>query len=112
MVALLLCEVLCCELRTGASLGGRALPLGALGVAESGAVPLGAEADGALALGTPFLCLQVVLLCPLCLHKLHLITVPTLLTLLVFGFSSSSLVLHFFFLPGILMCPGAFGFGL
>ena len=81
-------------------------------VAESGAVPLGAKADGALALGTPFLCLQVLLLCLLCLHKLHLITMPTLLTLLVFGFSSSSLVLHFFFLPGILMCLGAFGFGL
>ena len=60
----------------------------------------------------PFLFLQVALLWPTPLQVLHLITVPTLHILVLFGFSVESLFLSFFGLPGILTYGGATGLGL
>ena len=60
----------------------------------------------------PFLFLQVALLWPTPLQVLHLITVPTLHILVLFGFSVESLFLSFFGLPGILTYGGATSLGL
>jgi len=70
------------------------------------------EAAGPEADGGPFLLLQVALLWPTPLQVLHLMTVPTLHILILFGFSVESLLLSFFGLPGILTYGGAIGFGL
>ena len=70
------------------------------------------EAAGPEANGGPFLLLQVALLWPTPLQVLHLITVPTLHILVLFGFSVESLFLSFFGLPGILTYGGATGLGL
>ena len=76
---------------------------------EAAAAP---EAAGPEADGGPFLLLQVALLWPTPLQVLHLMTVPALHILVLFGFSVESLLLSFFGLPGILTYGGAIGFGL
>ena len=76
---------------------------------DAGAAP---EAAGPEADGGPFLLLQVALLWPTPLQVLHLMTVPALHILVLFGFSVESLLLSFFGLPGILTYGGAIGFGL
>ena len=83
---------------------------------DAGAAPEAAgpdaEAAGPEADGGPFLLLQVALLWPTPLQVLHLMTVPALHILVLFGFSVESLLLSFFGLPGILTYGGAIGFGL
>jgi len=88
--------------------------------ADAGAAPEAAgpdaaaapEAAGPEADGGPFLLLQVALLWPTPLQVPHLITVPTLHILVLFGFSVESLLLSFFGLLGILTYGGAIGFDI
>lgn len=61
--------------------------------------------------GVPFLLSQVDLMCSTSLHFLHLIMIPTLETLLGFGFSWGSLFLSFLDLLCILTYPHAFRIG-